>query len=465
MDQVRSGSVITLAMSDSKGIEAGKFESVKGTAAGSLRIRGRARVKCETTAKPGGLSTAQQKLILDCLSVDLTLLKDGTEPLTPWQDVKFSKLNIAGKVMLEKAITGLGAATGLQAPLVVGTNFLTWDSYLPLSWVEFLNAWNKLGGMGDEQLRTVTITFKTGAEPLHGGDATVTLEEITLELYPDTQATPDGAQSWAPPIHYSTIVNSDDEEVATKDGLIFAVYAEDAALADTAFEKYRVTVGDRVRVDDPATPASFDAWFTKQPDTGEVESSITDTVTPFWRVQDMDINDIEPGVVKIKRIGGTNPFKLGYLYMGVPKTSQVNEAIKAFVQRLSPGREVHAVSRAYVHGIKVKDSLAPFMGFYVYDVNHPVAQTTPGRRCKYDGNVTTFLPKTMAYKAAQEYLVAKRLADTGQMQKIAWQLSEALPGAVISTKGFLGGISDPVRDVTEKLEKLSELLSRGGKAD
>jgi len=431
---------------------------VSGTAARSIRARFRAKVVCNTTAKPGGLSAAQQAAILGNVSVDFTVLNGEAQPFTPYKSIPLTKLRIGGKVMLEKDAVGVGSATGLQAPIVVGTNILTWDSFLPLGHVEFLNLWNKLGGLGDEQLRTCALTIKTGAEPLKGGDATVELTEVSFQLFADTQDAPEGAQSWGETVHYERLVNSDDDEVTTKDGLVFVVYDEANPLSASAFQRIRVLRNGKPITDDPCTPASVDAWFAVQPDTGTVEASITSDVVPLYRMADMDLDDVQPGPITVKMVDDVTEFALGYWYMPLPQAAQVHAALKKMLERYPAGTVLHAVSKATVLGLKVKDSLLPFLGFYVYKADHQTAKTTAGLRIEANKDPYIWVPATDRFKAGQEYLVARQLGDDGAMTRIIRRICNDIPTSVGSTKGYEGGITKPVRDVQALLEATADAI-------
>lgn len=429
----------------------------------ALEVRCTARITAAGGYGGGAISTTNRDALLNGIFVDLSTGGADGEPRTEaLQNVSLKKLMRMQEQLLERELYGYGdATTGLAKPPVAGTTTThVWRSLIPFD-VEFIEP-GSLYGMGPSQFNTLQMQIRMGADPLTAAVATLSITDITIELWARVKQT--NGDQVMPLIHLREKTDPGKLGIAFGDCMPLVLEDTNNPLATTDIAEVTVKIGDEVVTKPPATPADINEQFLDNPNVGDVEDT-SEYSTDLYRNADTQIGKMRTGPISVEQRVQNEDLQLRLTFFPVMGPDTIFRDIRAAALLRRPGSAILAVSNAALQTLNVESRHLPFLPYTMFEAGERQAEQYAGLRCVYGGQPEVYIPPYLLDAAAVRYINAAAenngAGNNGVMLDTIRSVADMVPGSVISGRGYKGGVSPVYAEVERQvLARVQQMIEQ-----
>jgi hypothetical protein len=431
-------------------LSAGRIELPKGKAMRGLRMK----VTCgiENTRAGGvttALTTTQRKDLLANLQFGL---KWGHQQQhQPFKAFSGARARLLQRYCYGSEMEGYSnSTTGLARALTNGaTSTVVFYLTIPVGAFYQHKARRNFRGVGRSQAATMEVEAKFISRTFTS-DVLLQLDgNVTLEVVPDVFRCK--GDHWTP-IAGWTEYSEKDRFFKKEAGLPLLVVETSAAHASSTLSNVSVYI-DGETIHDQVSAAEILIEYLDNPELLS-EGDVSDEVTILYCVQPgEEIEELSTGEVRVtQNVQDLSTASYGIYEMPIiPQEAMDRDVEAAAVLR---NKNVKAVSLAAVQGWleKLPNRLAPYVPAVILDQDDVEFERFPGKVCAPRGKAVTAVPATVLANARDMVAAYKGRGEVKTAAGVVQKLAAAIPGAVQAPRGFAGGGSRALLDVSASVE-------------
>jgi hypothetical protein len=433
----------------------------------ALRIPVKATIT-STANFAGGMPAAAETALLNTFISTFTVLSGSTEhKLVPYKDETGVEMRRNHKRLLELPLVGEGdSTTGLDKPLVIGSNEVTFALYLPLGYAETVAESKLIGGLGAEQLSLCELKLKGEGEPLAAVDPALRLTRFEVEYLEAGVEQGNGSHIGVPVTVMREQTNAGKAALASLPPCfpLFIDY-DKRPLATADIGRYELRVGNVVVVDDSKTPATVFRDYQALPDVGALEESVSTEVTPLHSTPDTSFKAMVSGTPILEMYSKPAGVEWDVSLTAYLATSEghMRETLMALAGARPRGRSVLAVNAAALYQLNVEPRHFAVCGAVVFEDSERQYYRYPGLKCVSGGKPEVEIPDEYLERAARLLVKARQATNPDQrklMAELAYrEVADWVPTATASVRGY-DGDTDALVDIRQRVEAQADLLEQ-----
>lgn len=387
-----------------------------------------------------GLSAAQKLALLDCFRFSMTYGKDG-QFATPFESRSLRDMRKFARICYASELEGFNdATTGLNRNMPnASTTNVTLFVVIPTGklWA-FDGKERNILGMGRSQTRTVRAELRRVSDTIAANIAIS--GSVTVETLLDT--VPCKGDPWCVIPQY---FRTDDakEEVVLPDGLPLHLEEASAVHVSSALTNFSVRIDDQFihRL------VSAQESIREQTDAARLPAAglITDESTVLYSALDGEKNfaDLPSGKLVFRQEGTKQiaTVQLFYAYVPCVEAERIANEVKQVAVNMR-GKPLLAISENAIDGYGLPSRLNFAVPMRLVDQDDAEFQRFPGLYADEGSSTNTAVPHVptgLADAAKQRYSAHMARGEAKAAEAVISELSAAIPGAIISGRGFSRG--------------------------
>lgn len=431
-------------------LSAGRIELPKGKAMRGLRMK----VTCGILNSRGSgvttpLTSSQKRDLLANLQFGV---KHGHQQQhQPFKAFSGSRARLLQRYCYGSEMEGWSnSTTGLARTLTNGgTSTVVFYLTIPTGSLYQHKARRNFRGVGRSQAQTMEVEAKFISRTFTA-DTLLTLDgNVTLEVVPDVFRCKGDRFT---PIAGWTEYSEKDRFFRKETGLPLLVAELTTAHASSTLSNVSVFV-DGELIHDQVSAQEILIEYLDNPELLS-EGDVSDEVTVLYAVQPgEELEQLSTGEVRVtQNVQDLSTASFGIYEMPIYSQDQVDRDIEACAKLRN--KNLKAVSQAAVEGFleTLPNRLTPFVPYVLLDQDDVEFERFPGKVVAPGGKPVTAVPASVLANSRE--LVAAYVArgEVKTSNALQQKIAAAIPGAVQSPRGFAGGGSKALVDVSANVE-------------